>query len=96
MFIIVVDKIIRHFFNLESGEDPFQMLLTEEDMTEMAASFGCSESSVFIHLRNLLRTDSWAQQHRWTSLLVNPLMRLCARYLYQEKKKNYALNAVGE
>ncbi|KAL1562505.1 malonyl-CoA decarboxylase [Salvia divinorum] len=47
-------------------------------------------------LRNLLSSsDKWINSENLASVLRIPLMRLCARYLLQEKKRGKALDSVG-
>ncbi|KAG6384227.1 hypothetical protein SASPL_155964 [Salvia splendens] len=47
-------------------------------------------------LRNLLSSsEKWINSEKLASVLRIPLMRLCARYLLQEKKRGKALDSVG-
>jgi len=78
------------------GESPDQLLLTESELTEMSALFQSSEHRVFTIVRDLLIQETWIERPHLAAVLMYPLMRLCARYLYHEKKRGYAVNAVGK
>ena len=47
-------------------------------------------------LRHLLVDSSWIREEAKAKLLENPLMRLCAHYLFVEKRRGFALDSVGE
>lgn len=53
-------------------------------------------TSVYQRLRKMLSTNSWARDPVLKAYLEKPLTRLCAYYLYKEKRRGYALNSVGE
>ncbi|KAK0168679.1 hypothetical protein PV327_002455 [Microctonus hyperodae] len=46
-------------------------------------------------LKKLLNNSLWTNDYDLVTLLKVPLMRACAWYLYREKRRNYALNAVA-
>lgn len=46
-------------------------------------------------LRHLLIDSSWMRDEIKAALLENPLMRLCAHYLFVEKRRGFALDSVG-
>lgn len=46
-------------------------------------------------LRKLIGTSEWMQSERLSRVLEPALMRLCAWYLYGEKRRGYALNPVA-
>jgi len=43
----------------------------------------------------MLNTNSWNEDDKLKNFLEVPLMRLCAYYLYVEKRRSYALDGVG-
>ena len=43
----------------------------------------------------MLNTNSWSEDEQLSGFLETPLMRLCAHYLYNEKRRSYALDGVG-
>jgi malonyl-CoA decarboxylase len=79
----------------EMGEDPQQLLLTAYELAEMSAVFNVPEMVLFSVLREVLSGDDWIEQPHVVNVLQAPLLRLCARYLYVEKKRGYALNPVA-
>jgi malonyl-CoA decarboxylase len=52
-------------------------------------------SDIWPNLIRHLKTNSWINDEKLTKLLYSPLMRKCAHYLYNEKRRGYALNSVG-
>lgn len=46
-------------------------------------------------LRTILVDSSWMKEETKATLLENPLMRLCAHYLFVEKRRGFALDSVG-
>ena len=43
----------------------------------------------------MIKNNSWIKNNDLCSDLKPVLMRLCARYLYAEKRRNFALNSVA-
>jgi len=80
----------------ETGQDPDQLLLTTYELANMSAVFNVPEMVLFSVLRDVLSGDEWIDQPQVVATLQAPLLRLCARYLYVEKKRGYALNPVGK
>ncbi|KAK0173743.1 hypothetical protein PV328_006893 [Microctonus aethiopoides] len=54
-----------------------------------------NETDLAQSLKKLLNNSLWTNDHDLVRLLKVPLMRACAWYLYREKRRNYALNAVA-
>ena len=46
-------------------------------------------------LHYVISSNGWAQDDKIVNALQTPLMRLCAQYLYLEKRRNLALNSVA-
>ncbi|KAL6846614.1 hypothetical protein ACP4OV_024062 [Aristida adscensionis] len=46
-------------------------------------------------LQDILKSNQWVKSEKLSAALQSPLMRLCARYLAQEKKRGKALDAVA-
>jgi len=80
----------------ETGKEPEQLLLTTYELADMSAVFNIPEMVLFSVLRDVLSGEDWIDQPQVVSTLQAPLLRLCARYLYVEKKRGYALNPVGK
>ncbi|KAI1890039.1 hypothetical protein AGOR_G00169110 [Albula goreensis] len=69
-------------------------LLTEQEWREVEAVTG-SEGGAMDSLRKLLGSGDWVRSERLVRALEPALMRLCAWYLYGEKRRGYALNPVA-
>ena len=50
----------------------------------------------FAQLRQLLANNSWLKEESQVRTLETFLMKLCAYYLYVEKRRGYALDSVGK
>lgn len=61
-----------------------------EQATDSAPGMGAVDA-----LRKLIGTSDWMRSERLSLLLEPVLMRLCAWYLYGEKRRGYALNPVA-
>ena len=55
-----------------------------------------NDELVYQRLRQMLNTNSWTEDEDLSAFLEKPFMRLCAHYLYNEKRRSYALDSVGE
>ena len=75
---------------LTNSESP----LTETEMSLLKSHLGEGEALVE-NFVTALKTNSWTGNTELASVLKPILMRLCARYLYQEKRRNFALNSVA-
>jgi len=53
------------------------------------------ETNIEQQLSSIIKSNSWSSDARLTQVLKPVLMRLCARYLYVEKRRNFALNSVA-
>nr|XP_045607335.1 malonyl-CoA decarboxylase, mitochondrial-like isoform X2 [Procambarus clarkii] len=54
-----------------------------------------SSSEVYERLRKLFTTNGWIEEPDVVETLEVPLMRLCAYYLYIEKRRGYTLDSVA-
>ncbi|KAG7333351.1 hypothetical protein KOW79_003486 [Hemibagrus wyckioides] len=71
-------------------------LLSEHEWTEVEEATGAvSGAAALDALRALLASGDWHRSERLTRALEPVLMRLCAWYLYGEKRRSYALNPVA-
>lgn len=53
------------------------------------------EQTFWNRLIQLLRSGNWITDQTLVESFREPLMRICAHYLYNEKRRGYALNPVG-
>lgn len=51
--------------------------------------------NVISTLKKILGTSLWTGDKQLSDFLKEPLLRACTWYLYKEKRRGYALNAVG-
>lgn len=78
----------------QSGEGlEMSLFLTTE--VEQMEDLDLTTVSGLEKFRKLLQLNSWAQDEKLIRQLEKTLMRLCARYLYIEKRRGYALNPVA-
>lgn len=82
------DKGVMHPFVLGQRE-----LLTAEEAEQLRCHL--QTNTLWSELKELFKTNSWANDSKLVALLEAPLMRLCAGYLYLEKRRGYALDNVG-
>ncbi|XP_060932289.1 malonyl-CoA decarboxylase, mitochondrial [Limanda limanda] len=71
-------------------------LLSEQEWKEVEQATDSSPGTQTVDaLRKLIGTSEWTRSERLSSVLEPVLMRLCAWYLYGEKRRGYALNPVA-
>lgn len=71
-------------------------LLSEQEWKEVEqATDSAPGSQATDALRKLIGTNEWMHSERLSRVLEPALMRLCAWYLYGEKRRGYALNPVA-
>ncbi|XP_055790304.1 malonyl-CoA decarboxylase, mitochondrial [Salvelinus fontinalis] len=71
-------------------------LLTEREWREVAdVTNTAPDTNALDALRKLISTGEWTRSERLVHVLEPALMRLCAWYLYGEKRRGYTLNPVA-
>ena len=70
-------------------------ILLPEEIAQLCDLLKCEESALLNELGTLLKSNHWAEDDKTIMALEAPLMRLCARYLYREKRRNLALDSVA-
>lgn len=71
-------------------------LLSEQEWKEVEQTTDSPPGiSAIDALRKLIGTSEWMRSERLSRILEPALMRLCAWYLYVEKRRGYALNPVA-
>lgn len=95
-------------FTGEDGQHELQSTTTDKGgnlslLTETEMECLCNISNVdkdsttaLNIFRDLVIQHTWVNKPDTIKVMKEPLMRLCARYLYLEKRRGYALNSVGE
>ncbi|XP_077224196.1 malonyl-CoA decarboxylase family protein isoform X2 [Tasmannia lanceolata] len=74
------------------------ILLPEEEkaLLDSSMEFASGKNGMEVMLNLLTSTNyEWAKSDKLLAVLQSPLMRLCARYLLQEKKRGKALDSVA-
>ena len=81
-----------------SGEEPLSVLLLESERNRLREVFGSghSNTAVYESLKKAIQNNTWYQNKDQVYSLEGPMLRLCARYLYLEKHRGFALNPVGK
>ena len=74
------------------------VFLLEAERKSLQEVFGCGHSNTAIYesLKKAFHNNAWHQNRDYVHALEGPLSRLCARYLYLEKHRGFALNPVGK
>nr|CAD7415592.1 unnamed protein product [Timema poppensis] len=78
---------------LKAAERGEMELLTSNELDQLRLFL--SPDKIWSELRKVLHTNSWVGEAGLMSALEGPLMRLCARYLYLEKRRGYTLDSVA-
>ncbi|XP_069758300.1 malonyl-CoA decarboxylase, mitochondrial isoform X2 [Narcine bancroftii] len=78
--------------NDQMKEETTSRIFTPAEYTEIQAIVG---APVFEKLKSLLITNEWVKSEKLVRVLELPLIRLCAWYLYGEKRRGAALNPVA-
>jgi len=85
-------------FVLGTGDqgDHFFISPKESDTIASISNTTCGKKTALESFKTMLLTHSWSKDKTSSDKMKPVLMRLCARYLYQEKRCGYALNSVGK
>lgn len=60
-----------------------------------AIEYILKSKDLYENLKKVLNNSLWTNDTELSEVLKVPLLRSCAWYLYKEKRRNYALNAVA-
>ncbi|XP_050391451.1 malonyl-CoA decarboxylase, mitochondrial isoform X2 [Patella vulgata] len=77
------------------GEDFGKEFITDSEQSFLQPYMNSSHSCVLELLKDFVQSNTWVSREDLERILKPILMRLCARYLYQEKRRQYALNPVA-
>lgn len=78
-----------------SDRNAFSEIITPEEKDRISKTFYGTSDDFYDSLFTALKTNQWAQNDRLRDALETPLMRLCAKYLFLEKRRNFALDPVA-
>uniref|UniRef100_A0A8D0BP83 Malonyl-CoA decarboxylase, mitochondrial n=1 Tax=Salvator merianae TaxID=96440 RepID=A0A8D0BP83_SALMN len=85
-------KWLQGLLSSQSKETGRSSPFTELEHREISELTGDSTTEI---LKRLLANNEWVRSEKLARALQQPLMRLCAWYLYGEKHRGYALNPVA-
>lgn len=85
--------LIQQFRELERGS---KSIFTSFNWGEAEHLVKGTEGKPLNQLRQILFDSSWIKDEGKSQLLEAPLMRLCAHYLFLEKRRKFALDSVGK
>ena len=78
------------------GEEPEHTLFHSTESKALADAIGVHEDRMLDCLKRELVNNNWVREPALVAAMEVPMMRLCARYLYLEKRRGFALNPVGK
>lgn len=71
-------------------------IFTEREINDLKTYLEVDSSSeIYDRLRKLFSTNGWVEDSDLVNSLETPLMRLCAYFLFTEKRRGYALDSVA-
>ena len=70
-------------------------LLTQTEISSLTPFLETSSDSAVTQFGAWIKNNSWTSNQGLATVLKPILLRLCARYLYKEKRRNFALNSVA-
>lgn len=86
----------KNYQSLWQNNASFSRLQTYvEGNNKYAAANEPSEGVFWQRMIQILRSGDWFRDETLVELLEQPLMRVCAHYLHNEKRRGYALNSVA-
>ncbi|KAF4529235.1 hypothetical protein B566_EDAN017747 [Ephemera danica] len=80
---------------VDRGEASISSVFTEGELGALQRHLEATEVPSAAALRTLLAGNDWLQDHALVQAMEAPLMRLCARYLFLEKRRGFALDSVA-
>ncbi len=73
-----------------------QTVFTDQEWEKLETKFGCRGSDQTLErVIGSIKSSRWAEDDALSSAMETPLMRLCAKYLYVEKHRGFALCPVA-
>ncbi|XP_060067429.1 malonyl-CoA decarboxylase, mitochondrial-like isoform X1 [Ylistrum balloti] len=90
--IMEINKSLKAESLSESVEPP---LLYQSEIEKLREIVEPENANMMTVLKGVLQNHTWVSNEHVCQVLQGPLIRLCARYLYTEKRRGYALNPVA-
>ena len=69
--------------------------MPQNEMKELTKVYNCNKEDLLSNLYDDIRSNAWMEDELKIDALESPLMRLCAKYLYCEKRRGLALDGVA-
>ncbi|XP_071957194.1 malonyl-CoA decarboxylase, mitochondrial-like [Antedon mediterranea] len=70
-------------------------LFLKEEQNSLQSLLNCKSADFTTEMKQVIQSNTWNKSETLNAALKLPLTRLCARYLYQEKRRGYAVNPVA-
>lgn len=80
---------------LQMASHDLSQLLSEDEKERISQAFYGKTDDFNDSLFTALKSNQWAQNDKLRDALELPLMRLCGKYLFSEKRRNFALDPVA-
>ena len=78
-----------------SNKETLSEIISPEEQAKIANAFFGPTDNFYDSLFTAVKSNQWAQNDKLRDALELPLMRLCAKYLLLEKRRNFALDPVA-
>uniref|UniRef100_T1E1M5 Putative malonyl-CoA decarboxylase n=1 Tax=Cupiennius salei TaxID=6928 RepID=T1E1M5_CUPSA len=79
-----------------NGNSVISALFSEKERLFLKEIFSCYETNdMWNNLSSIIASNRWIKDDNLKEILKNPLMKVCAHYLYNEKRRSNALNSVA-
>lgn len=85
---------ISHALDQQENDLP-QTLLLEDEQKQILGARQNTDMSSLVVFKEILETSDWYRDPAISHCLKSPLLRLCARYLYKEKRRGFVMDPVG-
>lgn len=85
---------ISHALDQQENDLP-QTLLLEDEQKQILGARQNTDMSSLVVFKEILETSDWHRDPAISNCLKSPLLRLCARYLYKEKRRGFVMDPVG-
>ncbi|CAL1270377.1 unnamed protein product [Larinioides sclopetarius] len=80
----------------QKGSSVISSFFSEKDQSALKNILSAADQQImWSNLQNLIASNQWIHNENLNELLKTPLMKICAHYLYSEKRRSNALNSVA-
>ncbi|CAL1270375.1 unnamed protein product [Larinioides sclopetarius] len=81
---------------MRGGSSVISSFFSEKDQSALKNILSAADQQImWSNLQNLIASNQWIHNENLNELLKTPLMKICAHYLYSEKRRSNALNSVA-